>query len=101
MSTLRALADVADERRIQDAKWGVQNLPDGTSKEEWSAVANAARTLCNMAASEDAVTWKDILMEEFFEAMAESDPKKLREELVQVAAVAVQWIEAIDRRVQP
>ena len=31
------------------------------------------------------------------EAFAESDPDKLRTELIQVAAVAVAWIESIDR----
>jgi len=31
-------------------------------------------------------------------AIAERDPAKLRAELIQVAAVAVQWIQAIDRR---
>ncbi|MFI1165600.1 hypothetical protein ACH4UM_18790 [Streptomyces sp. NPDC020801] len=36
--------------------------------------------------------------EEALEALAEDDPGKLRAELVQVAAVAVAWIEAIDRR---
>jgi hypothetical protein len=49
-------------------------------------------------AQEGTTTWKHILREEFLEAMAEEDPEQLREELVQVAAVAVAWIEAIDRR---
>lgn len=35
---------------------------------------------------------------DYAEALAESDPARLRAELVQVAAVAVCWIEAIDRR---
>ena len=41
-----------------------------------------------------------ILMEEVGEAaraVLEDDPARLREELVQVAAVAVQWIEQVDR----
>ena len=40
----------------------------------------------------------DILNEEVAEVYAESDPVRQREELVQVAAVAVQMIEVIDRR---
>jgi hypothetical protein len=32
------------------------------------------------------------------EALAEDDPTLLRAELIQVAAVAVAWVEAIDRR---
>jgi hypothetical protein len=43
------------------------------------------------------VTWAHILTEEFYEALAEADPEKLREELVQVAAVAVAWVECLDR----
>lgn len=43
-------------------------------------------------------TWLLIALEEVFEALAESDPAKLRAELVQSAAVHVAWIEAIDRR---
>jgi hypothetical protein len=49
-------------------------------------------------AAEKTLKWVDILEEEVAEAAAESDPAKLRAELVQVAAVAVAWIEAIDRR---
>ncbi len=44
------------------------------------------------------VNWKTILLEEVAEAFAENDPATLRRELVQVAAVAAAWIEAIDRR---
>lgn len=42
-----------------------------------------------------------ILDAEVCEAFDESDSKKLRANLVQVAAVAVNWIEAIDRRGAP
>jgi hypothetical protein len=56
------------------------------------------REACQMATADGRVTWRHILTEEVYEAFAESDPTKLRAELVQVAAVAVQWIQAIDRR---
>ena len=46
-------------------------------------------------------TWADILREEYFEALAETDPARLRVELIQVAAVAVAWVEAIDRAEAP
>jgi hypothetical protein len=111
--TDRVLDEIGYERTAQDAKWGEQNHPDGTGPR----VAFAGR-LCYM---EDAardfrlackarsgaipglehhgpVTWKDILLEEVFEGLAEDNAAELRAELVQVAAVAVQWIEAIDRR---
>lgn len=42
------------------------------------------------------VTWWQILREEVFEASAEDDTEKLRAELIQVAAVAVKMIDALD-----
>lgn len=42
------------------------------------------------------VTWRDILTEEVMEAYAEDDPLLIRGELVQVAAVVVKMIYAID-----
>lgn len=66
--------EVAMERRRQDKKWGVQNhLPE---------------------------KWMTILLEEVGEAAhgrLENDRANYREELVQVAAVAVAMIESIDR----
>lgn len=91
------LHEVAEERARQDAKWGEQNWPDGTNRHRWVG-ANAARTHCEKMAAAGVVTWFDIMQEEVWEAYAEEDPVTLRAELVQVAAVAVNWIEAIDRR---
>lgn len=92
------LEEVRCERRTQDVKWGEQNHPDGTGG-EWEVLkANMARDACNQAARLGELTYRHILREEVYEAFAESDPAKLRTELVQVAAVAVAWIEAIDRR---
>lgn len=101
----RVLNLVDAERDAQDAKWGEQNHPNGTGpnvRMRWSAhtLADAARVckkLCQ-ANGPDEDNWRDILLEEVFEALAEEDPVKLRAELVQVAAVACAWVEAIDRR---
>jgi hypothetical protein len=38
------------------------------------------------------------LIEEFFEAMSEEDPDTLETELIQVIAVAVNWVEDIRRK---
>lgn len=93
----RVLADIAMERAAQEERWGEQNYPDGT--QPWyTPKAGYARQDADTAAKAGTLTWALILREEFYEAMAESDPVKLREELVQVAAVATAWIEAIDRR---
>lgn len=111
------LLEVLRERQRQDAKWGEQNHLNGTGPQSIPlhdivrGPANAtgdlhyafglslqARSATNRHAEEGKVTWADILLEEVFEALAEDDPPRLRAELIQVAAVATQWVEAIERR---
>jgi hypothetical protein len=96
-SLTRLLADVAAERAAQDDMWGVQELPDGTGPDR-TADADRAKQAVADAAADGSLTWRHILHEEVLEAFAESDPEKLRAELVQVAAVAVKWVQALDRR---
>lgn len=109
------LDEVRGERANQDRKWGLQNHPDGTGNAMFllhgvelaephagavtmGTLAYTARQVTDRALDNDTVTYADILLEEVGEAFAESSPRRLRAELVQVAAVAVAWIEAIDRR---
>lgn len=109
------LGRILYERMRQDAKWGEQNHPDGTGPRKKplyelaphdrdgyspsaARITQLARRNCDAAAQRGELTWRDILLEEVFEALAEDDPARLREELVQVAAVAAAWTEAIDRR---
>lgn len=107
--TDRVLSQVLAERIRQDAQWGQQNHPDGTGPHKAAIVgalcfadeaATRARHACQSAAHRGETTWRLVFAEESLEALAEDDPAKLRAELVQVAAVAVAWIEAIDRRTQ-
>jgi len=91
------LSEVRDERARQDAKWGEQNHPNGTGLYQQEAAAERARLVCDLNFRNGKGTWADILREEFAEALAEKDPYRLRAELIQVAAVAVAWVEAIDR----
>ena len=105
------LGEVGIERTAQDAQWGEQNHSSGTGPTTpplWRSRLNAAMTArelaeqatssCDSAADRGDLTWTDILLEETFEALAENEGDNLREELIQVAAVAVAWIECIDRR---
>ena len=57
-----------------------------------------ARKFCDVEHGAGRGTWQQILEEEVLEAYACASDVELRAELVQVAAVAVAWIEAIDRR---
>ncbi len=106
--TLAVLREVATERHEQYAKHGDQaHLPDGTGPHVGWRFDGAARTLANVArgmvyerVKTGDIAFAHILLEEVFEALAEADPLRLRAELVQVAAVTVQWIEAIDDRVE-
>ena len=107
-STTNVLNDVLAERGRQDEKWGQQNHPDGTGPRvrwmEGAPLGHSAAVLAGWfrdrckANVPDQDNYLDILMEEVAEAFAEDDPAKLRAELIQIAAVAVQWVEAIDRR---
>ncbi len=101
------LTEVAAERLRQNAKWGEQNHPDGTGVRDLREIlttvlhgrpSEEAKRLNEIAVAQDALTWAFILMEEVLEALEERDPAQLRGELIQVAAVAAAWVEAIDRR---
>jgi len=91
------LSDIRAELESQDAKWGVQNYPNGTGLPGDKKLADRARAICDKADSNELLTFRHILTEEFFEAVAESDPGKLYAELIQVAAVAAQWAEKLKR----
>jgi hypothetical protein len=88
---------VAEIARAQ-AKFGSQtSVPDGTT-DAFAPECRNARAACQDAFAHGFGTWQMILEEEFWEACTESDPAKLRAELLQVAAVALRWVDAIDSR---
>lgn len=93
------LDEVFAERVRQHDRWGQQDLPDG----EGSPQVDQHTLLLIRAANASAVadgtlTWDLVLLEEVAEALVETDPVKRRAELIQVAAVAASWVEALDRR---
>lgn len=97
-ATNAVLAEIATERAAQDGIFGQQDLPDGTGANAFYREADDHRRLCDRAFSRGEGTYRHVFLEEVYEALAESDPAKLRAELVQAVAVGVKWIEAIDRR---
>jgi hypothetical protein len=97
--TTGVLNEVYAERQRQDAKWGDQTWRENGTSKIFERECAIARWQCNTAEKDyGGASWRQILKEEVYEAFAEQDVVKLREELVQCAAVAVAWIEAIDRR---
>ncbi|MFI6639975.1 NUDIX hydrolase [Streptomyces sp. NPDC050504] len=92
------LGEVQAERQRQNARWGEQNHPDGTGLPVYQHAVRRYREQTERAAATGFLAWRDVLLEEVYEALAETDPAALRTELVQVAAVCVAWAGAIDRR---
>lgn len=103
--------EVLQERSQQDARWGEQNHPDLSN---YSATAQDARIYADKAeiwkgvngnrVQAGRLSWDGILLEEVYEALEQAgkgDLGQLRQELIQVAAVATCWVEALDRRVEP
>ncbi len=95
---LQALDDVTHERLRQHARFGEQDLPRRTDA-VLRAILRGQLETCRkqIAALRPNEPWDLVLLEETCEALLEDDPARLRAELVQVAAVACQWVEAIDR----
>lgn len=114
MTRLSLFVEVETEARRAEAKFGLQaDVPDGTGDSKsfvaggytpegifrtFGALAYTARQRTDEAANAGYLTWADILLEEVFEACCEDDVDKLRTELVQVAAVALRWVDVLDRR---
>ncbi len=110
--TVDVLTYVLEERKRQDAQWGEQNHPDllprcaaddPTYVAELYKIPTAAeaKDACDIDARMERTNWTAIAVEELAEVVEQAalgDRAKTREELVQLAAVCVAWIEAIDRR---
>lgn len=102
---LTPLGDVAMERHRQDEIFGEQNHPMVDplfAQEQRDFYAEEAELWkrSNATRGPDSprrLAWDGILLEEAYEALAEEDPAKQREELIQVAAVCVAMVESLDR----
>lgn len=109
IATRGVLAEVLLERVRQDAKFGSDRdhpsidprfayMPELVACAHGFPVEAVAKQACEAAFREGRGTWTHIAIEEISEAICADDDTARRAELVQVAAVAVAWIEAIDRR---
>jgi len=100
LKVLTLAGEVAKERERQEDKWGQQHHPDGSHPgPESVAMADGLRKITDKAAEQGTLTWRDILLEEVYEALAEEpNSPRLRRELIQSAAVIFAWIEDMDGR---
>jgi len=102
----RGLRDIIGERVKNRARWGVQDhpsvhgVPHGMPNTFIYDIPSEQTTKnrCHGKARRGTLTWADILLEEFAEAVDAPNEVARHAELVQVAAVALAWIECIDRR---
>lgn len=111
--TVNVLSDVRAERARQFARYGTnEDLLDGTGPGvEWlgdvvgpglmaDEIQLALRKSYERHEAEyGKPTFMHLVLEEMAEAFQENSPRRLREELLQVAALAVSWIEKIDARI--
>ena len=97
------IEEILEERKRQDAKWGVQNHNIINYKEanhlQYYGLPSelTAKFNCENAAKEGNLTWGDIVVEELVEALNAKNYKDMREELIQCGAVILAMIESLDR----
>jgi hypothetical protein len=112
--TTKVLLEVREERARQFERYGSNaDLQDGTGpdapwlgqeldpSERLTAKELEAHFRSDYVAHEQltgAPTWMHLIREEVAEAFMEKDPVRLRAELLQVAALAVSWVEKLDTR---
>lgn len=100
------LGEVQAEMQRQVAKWGVQEHVSYTMGALASSLplveadGDYFKFHCDKKAENGTLSWLDIFLEEVFETADEAKKKdlaKVRAELIQCAAVAMSWVESIDR----
>lgn len=101
------LERVFEERQAQEARYGEVNTTcqSGTGPNvRWLLpLHGGSATQIEMLLREDyeafedeaPVTWLHLVREEIAEAFKEDDPARLAEELIQVAALCVSWVERL------
>lgn len=112
IKTSEVLVELFNERQRQDKKWGQQNHPclnQDLLNSKGGCVPlqmtmyyeipseKRAKLMCDSTFKNNKGTYAHIALEELSEAISAFDVIKRREELVQLAAVTVAWIEKIDR----
>lgn len=104
--------EIRIERQKQNEKWGEQNhacldvvllnrnrkaSPERMCEEYEIPSENRAKQNCDNSFSQGRGTYAHIAVEEISEVISAFDIHKRREELIQLTAVCVAWIEKIDR----
>ncbi|NUR07438.1 MAG: hypothetical protein HOQ45_10535 [Nocardioidaceae bacterium] len=81
-----------------DEQFGAQDWPDGTATPEALEWADTAASRVSERGSAGLLTWADLLDAQAALVTAEADPALLRDELLHLAVIAVNWVRALDHR---
>lgn len=91
--------EIKAERKWQDEKFGEQNYSMNTRFFDCGFCKTKEKFYKEINKKEDfRFSWITVLLEEVYEAFSVKKPEKQREEMIQVAAVAVAIIECLDRK---
>ena len=89
--------EILEERDRQDEMFGPQWEMPLFAEPFMSAVYAHMAGMQKISNGDTANDYAGMLLEEVYEALAESDPQAMRAELIQVLAVAMKMVEKIDR----
>lgn len=92
------VADVlAEFGRLAEA-YGTTDRRNGTNAHDFGQRAEQAARAVVRARQKGKLSWRHVLAEQYWAALAESDRATLRRRLVGLAAHALLWAAALDRR---
>lgn len=106
------IEEIQNEVIRQHEKWGQQNhpsldqillgrpgscTPQRMCEEYEIPTESRAKQKCDIASNRKGITWGHIAVEELSEVISAFNSKARREELIQLAAVCISWIDSIDR----
>lgn len=94
------LGDVLLEFARLDALHGAQDRRNGTSHHDYGEQARQAAFSARRARTKGKLTWRHILAEQYWAVLAHNGNATLRDRLIQLAAHALLWAAALDRRAQ-
>lgn len=91
-------ARINARREVQKEQWNGTEFADGIKSDFMPMVKQAKLLLAIMEEMNLPPTWVHLVMESAVEASSEPDPDLLENDLIELAARVVGWLEAIEKR---
>lgn len=101
----KIIEEILKEKERQVSIWGEQNhlsvyenYKESDCEDKYGIVIEEnAKFLCEDAVNKKELTWAHIAVEELSEVINAKNEKDRREEIIQLCAVLVSWIESLER----